>query len=455
MGFFVTRSGRPLKGVITLPGDKSIAHRAAMLAGLCDGATIIRNFPSHEDASATVRVLREFGVKISYSKKNIIVRGSGLFGFKEPAKPVSAGESGTTFRLMLGILSGQLFDSTLTAAPSLARRPMLRVTAPLRLMGAKISARRSRGEEYPPVSVTGGCLIPVTYKLPVASAQVKSAVLLAGLYAKGITTVVEQIPSRDHTERMLRAFKAFVSRAGKRVSVRGGQQIVSPGELLIPGDISSAAFFIVAALLLSGSAIKIKGVGLNPTRTGIIGVLRRMNGYVRSKVTGGNKGEPYGDITVRFSRLKAVIVNKKEIPMLIDELPVLMVAACFAKGRTVFKGVGELRAKETDRIRSMIDNLLSLGANIKSVKSGKSEDVIITGTGRLAGARVKSYGDHRTAMSMAVAGMVASGRTFIDDMSCVAKSFPEFTRVLGSAIQDNTRKVKTFRVFPGAAGSGR
>ena len=334
---------------------------------------------------------------------------------------------------MLGLLAGQDFGVTLFSGASLSRRPMGRVTVPLGMMGAKIKSRRG----HPPVTITGGSLRGISYTMPVASAQVKSALLLAGLYAHGATSITESSPTRDHTERMLRLFGARLTAARGRITLRKTPQLVSPGRMYIPGDISSAAFFIVAALILARSRFLARKVLLNPGRMGLIRVLKRMGG--RITVTGvlqakGRGIEPVGDILVETSRLRGTVVKKAEIPFLIDELPVLMVAAACARGTTVFKDIGELRVKETDRVRSMFKNLRAMGVNIKVTGVGSSEDIIVKAPARLKGARLRSFNDHRTAMSMVIAGLAAEGDSSIDDVNCIKKSFPDFLNKLQSLL---------------------
>ena len=444
---FVINPSLSLRGSILLLGDKSIAHRALFLSAISRGKTIINNFPANDDCLNTLKALQDLGVSIIKSRLSgrglsltVVVTGLGLDGLRRPEKALFAGESGTTFRLLLGLLAGQEFLTRLNAGKSLSKRPMLRVTGPLRLMGAQIKARAVRRgakyEEYPPAVIKGGCLRAISYKPAVVSAQVKGAILLAGLYANGLTSVSETAKSRDHTERMLRLFKAGVKVFGNKVVIKGRPRIVSPGRIILPGDISSAAFFVVMACLIPGSKILIKHVGLNPLRIGVLRVLKRMGARIqisglRSQVLGG---EPFGDLIVRNSALKGAAVSKKEIPSLIDELPVLMVAASFAKGRTVFEGVEELRVKETDRIRSMSINLRKMGASIAVVKKGNSERVIIEGRGGLKGASLSSFNDHRTALSMAVAGLAADTPSRIDDISCINKSFPDFIAKLRTLI---------------------
>ncbi|MFA5177827.1 MAG: 3-phosphoshikimate 1-carboxyvinyltransferase [Candidatus Omnitrophota bacterium] len=425
-----------MKGEVTLPGDKSIAHRAIILSALAQAKTTLKNIPLNADCLATVDSFRKLGIKIKLNRasKQAVVFGRGLTGLNSPNSPILINESGTTFRLLLGVLAGQDFKAKLCAGPALSRRPMLRVIRPLRLMGAKIKARKTGRDEYPPVIIHGGNLTGITYKLPVASAQVKSAILLAGLSAQGKTKVIEPVKTRDHTERMLKLFQADLKTQGNAVTINSAKKLTSPGVLNIPGDISSAAFFMVAASIIPGSKILIKNVGLNPSRIGILKALKRMGAAVkiqRSNLkTKGN--EPVGDILVKSSCLRGIKIGNKEVPSLIDELPVLMVAACLAKGESVFSGVGELRVKETDRIKSMLVNLIQMGANIRINKTGQNENIIIKGVETLYGARVSSFGDHRTAMSLVVAGLTTCGRIRIDDLSCINKSFPNFLKTLNS-----------------------
>ncbi len=434
-----------LKGEIRLPGDKSIAHRCIIAASLCPAKTTVENFPANEDCLHTLSALQKLGIMVKSSffrgRASVTVVGRGLKGLDKPRGPVFVGDSGTTIRLLLGVLAGQNFAVKLTAGKFLSQRPMLRVTRPLRMMGAKISARRNvrgaKSEEYSPITIKGGNLKPIAYKMPLASAQVKSAILLAGLFANGATRVIEPLNSRDHTERILKLFKADIKVKENTIVIKGNKELVSPGKIYVPADISSASFLIVAALLCPGSKIKIKNVSLNPTRTGALKVLRRMGAAI--KFTGAyelraTSYEPMGDIVVKSSKLRGTVVKKNEIPSLIDELPILMVAACNATGKTVFKGVGELRVKETDRIRSMSENLKQMGADISVERSGASEVIVIKGR-ELKGAQVRSFGDHRTVMSMIVAGLSAQGTTKIDDISCINKSFPGFTSLLKTLTQ--------------------
>ena len=368
MSSFATQGVVVLKGTVRLRGDKSIAHRAIMLAGISEGTTTILNFPIHDDAAVTLRAFRSLGVKIKKKKDKVIVRGVGLRGLQLPDGALNVFESGTTLRLLLGILAGQSSTVSLVSDPSLSRRPMLRVTKPLRAMGVRIRGRKSGKEEYTPLTITGGFVEPITYKMPMGSAQVKSAILLAGLYAHGTTRVIEPVATRDHTERMLRLFGARIKQKKHTISLSGCVGLRSPGTIVIPGDVSSAGFFLVAASLLAGSRLVIRAVSLNSTRTGIIDVLRKMGSHLRVTAKKGGRGEPFGDITVEAGPLHAITINKKDIPLLIDELPIIMVAACFACGKTILKGIEELRFKETDRVRSMTDNLSRMGACVEVVK---------------------------------------------------------------------------------------
>ncbi|MFH1354771.1 MAG: 3-phosphoshikimate 1-carboxyvinyltransferase [Candidatus Omnitrophota bacterium] len=435
---FLIKPKNSLKGEIFLLGDKSIAHRSIIISSLSEGITRINNFPRNKDCLLTIKAFRKLGVRINKEADTVIVFGRGLKGMEKPRGPIFAGESGTTFRLMLGVLAGQDFQSRLIAGTALSSRPMLRVTRPLRLMGAKIKARREkragRLEEFPPVTISAGRLKGITYKLPVASAQVKSAILLAGLYASGKTVVIESVPTRDHTERMLQLFGVSLSFNKKRIYLKRSKPLLSPKSINIPGDISSAGFFIVLAAILSDSKIVIRNVSLNPSRLGLIKVLQRMGADIRVTLdkNKASQFEPSGSISVKSSLLKGISVKKEEIPSLIDELPILMVAACCATGVTVLEGVGELRVKETDRIRSMYLNLRKMGAEVNVARVKGGESILIQGKTALKGAKVKSYQDHRTAMSMIIAGLAASGTSSLDDISCINKSFPEFLQVLDS-----------------------
>jgi 3-phosphoshikimate 1-carboxyvinyltransferase len=423
-----------------LAGDKSIAHRALIISALADGATIIRNIPVNQDCLSTIEALRCFGVRIKKklvkhpiaSSFTLTVQGCGLRGFKQPRGDVFIGESGTTLRLLAGVAAGLPFRTEFDAGSSLSRRPMARITQPLRLMGARITACKvahsQADEEYTPLVIQGGQLRGISYTLPVSSAQVKSAILLAGLNASGKTIVVEPVRTRDHTERMFKAFGASISVRGNTITLKGAQALVSPRSMVIPGDISSAAFFMVAAAILPDARVVLKNVSLNPYRTGIIKILKAMGARISCTMDKGERYlfEPAGTISVVSSPLRGVRIKQEDVPSLIDELPILMVAACCAAGRSTFEGINELRVKETDRIHSMMENLKAMGADIRLVSNAGKEALEISGGSQLQGIAARSFSDHRTAMSMVIAGLRASGVTTIDDVSCIDKSFPGF-----------------------------
>jgi 3-phosphoshikimate 1-carboxyvinyltransferase len=422
-------------GRIILAGDKSIAHRALILSAISRGKTILKNFPVHDDSLATLNALTALGVTIRRKQGVVLIKGCGWLGLKASRKPIFVNNSGTTLRLLLGVLAGMDFKTKVVAAKYLSLRPMSRVNVPLRLMGARITARNKANEEYAPIVIRGGGLKGIVYHSKVASAQVKSAILLAGLFAKGKTKVIQRLRTRDHTERMLKAFGANVVVNDKSVTLNPSRDLVSPGQIYIPGDISSAAFFIVLAAIIPQAKITIEQVSLNPSRIGIIAVIKRMQAKIKVAVSRGDKPsnfEPRGNFTVNGSKLKGVVVHSSEIPFLVDELPILMVAACFAQGATIIKGVGELRVKETDRINSMVFNLKKMGADIQVNKVGQAENIVIRGQGSLYGAKLKSFGDHRTAMSMVVAAQAAEGESTLDDVNCINKSFPGFLKTLKS-----------------------
>ena len=410
-------------GKIDVPGDKSISHRAVMIGAIANGKTIANNFLKGEDCLHTVEAFKKMGVGIKTDGKKIEVSGAGLKGLKKPQGDLYLGNSGTTMRLISGILAGQDFEVTLTGDESLSKRPMKRVMEPLREMGATIDS--VKGDGCAPLKIKGGHLKPIEYKTKVASAQVKSCILLAGLYAKGRTHVEEPFQSRDHTERMLEFFGADIKKQGTRCSVNSPGTLAGK-KLFIPGDISSGAFFMVLAALLDGSEVTISSLGMNPTRRGVVDVLKRMGADI-SISNLKEELEPICDLKVRASRLKCVTIRKEEIPLLIDEIPILAVAAAQAEGRTEISGVEELRVKETDRVFSIVDNLTKMGVDITSDSSGIK---ILGKRKRFLPAVLKSYGDHRTAMSMAVAACVSTGECRIEDIDCVNTSFPHFFDIL-------------------------
>ncbi len=422
MGFSV----RPVKrfaGSLTLPGDKSISHRALIIASLASGTSVIKNILHSDDTLTTTEALMAMGIDIKETSGEVTVSGKGLSGLSRPDSPLFMRDSGTSMRLLMGILAGQDFSTVLAAGKGLSKRPMKRVTEPLRLMGASFEGRDDAN--YAPITVHGGKLNPIDYISQISSAQVKSAVLLAGLYADGKTSVTEPYKSRDHTERMLKAFGARVSIEGPRVSVEGGA-FLRGQKIDVPGDISSAAFFIVGASLVKGSSLKLDSVGINPTRSGIIDILKQMGANIRIENIRDVASEPVGDIIVESAQLRAVTVEGDLIPRTIDELPILMVAASFAEGTTVIKGAQELKVKETDRISSMAANLKNMGAKFRI----NGDDIIIEGSGELKGIAAMSFGDHRTAMSMIIAGLAANGDTIVDDTDCIDKSYPDFLKHL-------------------------
>ena len=412
-----------LQGVLILPGDKSISHRALLLGALADGTTEIRHGLTSGDLESTRRALEALGVSMEGTGECRLVKSRGARDFKCPSKPLDMGNSGTTARLMLGILAGQPFSTTLTGDASLLGRPMARVAEPLQRMGAEISG--PHGIDRLPLTVHGGALRGIRHILEVPSAQVKSALLLAGLFAQGPTSVVEQIPTRDHTERMLRAFGVKVVSHGGQITVKP-QAVLTPRQLEIPGDISSAAFFLTAAAFIPDSDVTVHRVGLNPTRTGFLDLLQRMGADVEIRLEGGEDWEPVGSVRVRHHPLEGVEVKSREIPRLIDELPILMVAATQAQGKTLIEGAGELKVKETDRIHSMMTGLKAMGADLNV----QGDAIEIQGPCRLKGALVDSFGDHRTAMSLAMAALVAQGATTVQESHWIQISFPGFTEAL-------------------------
>ncbi|MBU0759370.1 MAG: 3-phosphoshikimate 1-carboxyvinyltransferase [Candidatus Omnitrophica bacterium] len=481
---------------IVVPPDKSISQRAIMFASISEGITRVKNLLLGNDCLRAIEAFRGMGVRIdiaaaSYAAAtDVVVYGAGMRGLKKPARPLFLGNSGTVMRILPGILAGQDFEVVLKGDASLSKRPMARIIEPLRKMGVDI---RSSKEFCPPLKIHGGKPKAIKYRTKIASAQVKSCILLAGLYADGMTSVTEPVKSRDHTERMLKYFGCRLPSTefipseveglgtgkalGSRVSVSGPVKLKSPGVIEIPGDISSAAFFIAAGCILPGMKVIVKKVGLNPTRTGVIDILKKMGADIkaqsfprrslsRAKSRGSGQarlkaqsGEPYGDIIVKSGGLKGVTISAKEVVRAIDEIPIIMVAACFAKGRTVIKGIKELRVKETDRVRSMVTNLRKMGADVnvaaashaaglaaqapyeisntlaKSLEfrtgqgSAATEAIVIKGGKSLHGAVVSSFGDHRTAMSMLIAGLAVKG-VKVKGLECINKSFPKFKKAL-------------------------
>lgn len=413
-----------LKGAFSPSPDKSISHRAVILSSLAKGKSIIKNFLRAEDPFSTITAFRALGVEIKDTGDEIIVDGRGIKGLREPDSIIDCGNSGTTMRLLSGVLSGNPFLSVLTGDESLRQRPMQRVIIPLIQMGAEIMARAN--DRYPPIAIRGRRLKPIQYTMPVASAQVKSAILLAGLYAAGITEVIEPFQSRDHTERILPAFGAEIKVEDLHITIKGDAELHS-SEITVPGDFSSAAFFIVGASLIKDSEIIVKEVGINPTRTGLLRVLQEMGAEIEMSNSRIVSGEPVADIYCKGGReLRAIQIKKEKIPMLIDEFPILCVAATQATGTTTIRGAEELRVKESDRIKAVATELRKMGADIEEYEDGLD----ITGGKRLTGAVIESYKDHRIAMAMAIAAMIAEEKTIINDVSSVNISFPGFFEML-------------------------
>ncbi len=423
-----------IRGDLEVPGDKSISHRALVLGALAEGVTEIRGLLRGEDCLATLAILRALGVRIEERPGGVCVHGAGPDAFHEPEVVLDAGNSGTTLRLLAGVLAGRPMLSVLTGDASLRRRPMGRVVVPLREMGAEILGRS--GGEHVPLAIRGGPLHGIAWCSPVASAQVKSAILLAGLQASGVTAVTEPLRSRDHTERMLSAFGAEVRIEETRVRIEGGATLRAAA-VEVPGDFSSAAFLLVAAAASPGAELTLRGVGVNPTRIGLLEVLTRMGGDVSVEPRGSASGEPRADLRVRGRRLRGVRVAGEEIPRLVDEVPILAVAAALAEGETRIDGAGELRVKEVDRLTAVATDLAALGAIVRA-----EDDVLRVEGGRpLAGRAVSSRGDHRMAMSLAIAGLFACGQTTIREVDCVDTSFPGFVDLLrrvapGCAIEE-------------------
>ncbi len=411
-----------------MPGDKSISHRAIFLGSLARDLTEINNLSAGDDCQRSIKAFQNLGVRIKKPGGGDLleINGRGLSGLQESGQILDLGNSGTTIRLLLGVLAGQNFCSVLTGDESLGKRPMGRVTEPLKMMGADIVGR-GKGNLLPLV-IKGGKISSIDYRSPVASAQVKSAILLAGLYAEGETWVEEPAKSRDHTERMLSFFGAEVKVEDRRIGLKGRPDLRGK-KLSVPGDISTAAFFLVAAGLLPSSSLKIEGVGLNPTRVGIIEALQKMGMKLAVEIS-SEDFEPRGNIVVKNSKLKGITLGGEIIPRLIDEIPILLVAATQAEGRTIFEDIGELRLKETDRIHSMATNLRKMGASLEEEK----ERLVIIGPRPLKGATVESFGDHRTAMSMIVAGLIARGNTTVLNTGCIKTSTPSFWRKLSSLV---------------------
>ena len=402
-------------GQIKVPGDKSISHRAVMLGSLANGVTEISGFLKGADCLSTTDCFRKMGIDIDINDENVTVHGNGLRGLKKPDEMLYTGNSGTTTRLLCGILAGQNFDTSITGDASIQKRPMGRVVQPLSMMGAKIE------NEYCPLYITGTKLHGIDYKMPVASAQVKTAIILAGLYADGETVIHEIEKSRDHTELMLSAMGADLTVDNLDITVKPTNDLTAVN-VDVPGDISSAAFFLVLGAIMPNSQITVTNVGINPTRTGIIDVLKDMGADITLENVHTSAGETVANITVRSSSLKGTTVGGDIIPRLIDELPIIAVAAVFADGQTVIKDAQELKVKETNRIRAVVDEFNKCGIDITETDDG----MIINGGKSIHGADFKTYGDHRMAMSLTVLAQLADGESTLDDSDCACVSYPTF-----------------------------
>ncbi len=417
-----------LHAQIEVPGDKSITHRAIMLASLAEGTSIIDGFLDSEDCASTAKCFKDMGVSISRAphpvsqRQAMVITGKGM-RLSQPKDPLYVVNSGTTMRLLLGILAGQKFETLITGDESIKRRPMLRVVDPLRKMGASIHGRD--GGNFAPIEIRGGQLAPIDFEMPVPSAQVKSCIMLAALFAEGASTINEPVLSRDHTERMFSYFDVRYSKDNGLISVLGTKNIFARN-LSIPGDMSSAAFFMVAASIVPGAHIIIKNVGINPTRRGVIDVLTKMGADIQVENESLHCQEPRADISVRYSGLKGIEIGGSIIPNIIDEIPVLTIAAAAAKGTTTIKDARELRVKESDRLSTMGENLKKLGVKIEERQDG----MLIEGGATFSGGVFDSHGDHRVAMSIAIAGLIAKEKVIIENTECIATSFPGFEKLL-------------------------
>ena len=434
MSNYITSIAGPLKGTIKVPGDKSISHRSIMLGSIADGVTKVSGFLEGEDSLATLSAFKDMGVKIERNGSNVTINGVGKYGLKEPINSLNLGNSGTSIRLMSGLLSAQSFDSELCGDESLSKRPMGRVIEPLRLMGADISGNDSK----PPLLIKGGKqLSSIEYTLPVASAQIKSCLLLAGLYSDGKTTIIENGISRDHTERMLKGFGYDVTSSSNTISLMGGGSLKSC-DIEVPSDISSAAFFMVAGCISENSSIVLEAVNINPTRTGVIDILRLMGGNLELLNQRLQAGELIADIKVTSSELKGIEIPENLVPLAIDEFPVLFIAASCAKGETVLTGAKELRVKESDRIQVMADGLTALGIDNEVLDDGIR---IIGGEFKEQTSSIKSHHDHRISMAFAIASVKSKFNIEIEGVDNVKTSFPNFVELansIGMKIKEGT-----------------
>jgi len=427
------KGGKTLQGEYSPPGDKSISHRAVMFGALAQGTSRFTHFLAADDCLRTVQAFQSMGIPVKHdpARHTLEVEGRGPNGLSAPSNMLDVGNSGTTIRLLLGILAGQHFEAALTGDESLCSRPMKRVTVPLKQMGAQIKGRDNAN--FAPLTIRGGKLKGIDFENQLASAQVKSAILLAGLFAEGKTRVLEKIPSRDHTERFLKATGAPFRKEGEWLAIEKAPSL-KPLEAALAGDFSSAAFFITAAAMREGAGLRVKRVGLNPTRTGLLRILRRMGASIEEKIQEESL-EPVGEVWVKGKRLRGVRVAPEEIPSVIDELPVLMVACALAEGESLFSGASELRVKETDRIHSMAAGLNALGGRVKELPDG----CLIEGVEAFQAGRVASFGDHRTAMSLAVASLAARGEILIEGVEAIPTSYPGFFKDFEALTRSNFR----------------
>jgi 3-phosphoshikimate 1-carboxyvinyltransferase len=423
----LTHNVQKLEGQIDIPGDKSISHRSVMFGAIANGTTTVTNFLKGEDCLSTISCFQKLGVKIEETGDSLVIEGKGWDHLTEPSSVLNVGNSGTTIRLMLGLLSGRPMHTTFIGDDSIGKRPMKRVITPLREMGAILDGRTNG--DFTPLSLRGGELRPISYHLPIASAQVKSSIILAALQVKGTTTIVEPAQTRDHTERMIRQFGGHIETDDLTITV-SGPQILKGTKVNVPGDISSAAFFLVAGAIVEEGKICLRNVGLNPTRTGIIDVLNKMGAKMTIHPNKDEEFEPVGDITIEPSQLSGTVIEGDLIPRLIDEVPIIALLATQANGKTIIKDAEELKVKETNRIDTVVNELLKLGADITATDDG----MIINGPTKLNGGVVSSHGDHRIGMMLAVASLICTGEVTLEEADAIAVSYPSFFSDLSQLI---------------------
>ncbi|OGL42362.1 MAG: 3-phosphoshikimate 1-carboxyvinyltransferase [Candidatus Schekmanbacteria bacterium RIFCSPHIGHO2_02_FULL_38_11] len=419
---------KKIEGFIKVPGDKSISHRAVILGSVAKGLTEIHNLSPCEDCIRTVTAFKNMGIEFSFTKESVIVKGKGLRDLSEPQDVLDLGNSGTSIRLLTGVLSAQSFFSVLTGDQYLLKRPMDRVIIPLTRMGAKISGRANN--RFAPLAIKGEKLKSISYTMPVPSAQVKSSIILAGIFAEGTTRITETALTRDHTEIMLSSFGGKISKSKEIIAVDGGQNLEGT-KIFVPSDISSAAFLLVAASLLKDSSVTIKDVGINPTRTGILDILKEMGTRIEISNMSLKNGELVADISASTSELHGISIDEEIAPRAIDEFPIIFIAAALAKGKTHITGIKELRIKESDRIATMVKGLKNMGIN---AVEGEGE-VTIEGAEKFRGTKINSFGDHRVAMAFSIAALLADSETHIDDVKCIDTSFPGFFNILESVVK--------------------